>query len=111
MTNWIDEFRGAVTLCDRDAKIIYMNDKSAFTFSKWGGRELIGKSLLDCHSVNSTEQIKSILQNGGENIYTIEKNGKKKLIYQAATRENEEITGIVELSIELPADMPHHIRD
>ncbi len=111
MTKWTDEFRGAVTLCDRDAKIIYMNDKSALTFASYGGRELIGKSLLDCHNENSKQIINNLLANGGENVYTIEKKGIKKLIYQAATCENGEISGLVELSLELPPDMPHFIRE
>ena len=44
------------------------------------------------------------------NVYTIEKNGIKKLIYQSPWFENGEMKGLVELSLEIPFEMPHFIR-
>jgi len=43
-------------------------------------------------------------------VYTIEKKGIKKLIYQAPWYENGEFSGVVELSIPIPFEMPHYIR-
>jgi hypothetical protein len=45
------------------------------------------------------------------NIYTIEKKGVKKLIYQAPWHVNNEYCGFVEIVIDIPASMPHFIRD
>ncbi|MDD4150311.1 MAG: hypothetical protein PHE33_09800 [Bacteroidales bacterium] len=70
----------AVTACDINAIIVYMNEKSCATFLKNGVKSLIGNSLFDCHSEKSAEQIKKLLQTGETNSYTIEKNGLKKMI-------------------------------
>jgi hypothetical protein len=56
------------------------------------------------------KKIAEIMQTGKPNAYSIEKKGKKKLIYQAPQIENGEVIGVVELAIEIPFDMPHHIR-
>jgi transcriptional regulator with PAS, ATPase and Fis domain len=101
----------AVTACDLDAKIIYMNDKSAATFKNYGGTELIGKSLFDCHGEKSAEQIKGLLKNGTTNSYTIEKNGLKKLIYQCPWYKDDKIAGLVEISLVIPEEMPHFVRN
>ena len=108
--DWSKNFSAAITICNKEGIITYMNDLAAETFSNDGGYNLIGKNLSGCHSKNSNDKIKEILKTGIPNVYSIEKNGKKKLIYQAPQIENKEITGIVELSIEIPFDMPHHIR-
>jgi hypothetical protein len=46
---WVQEFPGAVTVCDRDGIILAMNNKSARTFENDGGAALIGSSLFGCH--------------------------------------------------------------
>ena len=45
------------------------------------------------------------------NVYTIEKGGKKKLIYQTPWYKDGQYAGFVELSLVIPAEMPHFIRD
>lgn len=102
-----DEFPSAVTICDTEAVVVYMNRKAESTFEKWGGRALIGKSLFGCHSERSCEMIRQILTDGVANTYTIEKNGKKKLIHQTPWFENNKLAGITEISIELPEGMRH----
>jgi hypothetical protein len=44
------------------------------------------------------------------NCYTIEKEGIKKLIYQAPWYESGNLAGVVELSMEIPFVMDHFIR-
>ncbi len=100
----------AVTACDNNGVIIYMNEKSCATFLKNGTDTLIGKSLYDCHNPKSVEKIKEILETGISNSYTIEKNGLKKLIYQCPWFKNDEIAGLVEISLVIPEDMPHFVR-
>jgi len=80
---WIKEFQGAVTVCDTQGIIIEMNDKSAKTFEKDGGRALIGRSLFDCHSPKSQAKLAAMIKGQSTNVYTIEKNGIKKMIYQS----------------------------
>jgi hypothetical protein len=45
-----------------------------------------------------------------QNIYTIEKNGVKKLIYQTPWYQDGQYAGFIELSLEIPFEMPHFIR-
>ncbi len=109
--NWMEEFSGAVTVTDAAGVILYMNLKSALTFEQEGGRALVGRNVFDCHRPESREKIRRILESGEPNVYTIEKQGRKKLIYQTAWTENGEVRGLVELSLEIPFELPHFKRD
>ena len=103
---YFDEYPSPVTVCDTDGIILYINKKAAKDFTKWGGLDLIGKNLYDCHKPSSNEKIKEIIATGLANTYTIEKNGVKKLIHQAPWYKNGTISGLIEISIILPNDMP-----
>ena len=108
--DWTYEFPAAITVSDLDGTILMMNEKSASVFSDDGGSKLIGKNLFDCHTPASAGKIKELIAENKSNAYTIEKNGKKKLIYQSPWYENGKIMGIAEISIEIPFDMPHFLR-
>ncbi len=105
----LQELPYAVTVCDINGDVIFMNDKSISTFQK-GDESLIGKSLFDCHGPQATAKIKQMLAEGGANSYTIEKAGLKKLIYQSPWFENGKIAGLIELSLVIPEEMPHFVR-
>lgn len=107
---WIKDFDAAITVCDLQGIILDMNEKAIATFSKYGGKDLIGKSLFDYHKPESVAQIKKMFETGTNNVYTIEKNGVKKLIYQNPWYENGVVKGLVELSFEIPVNMSHYIR-
>ena len=98
----------AVTVCDAEGNILYMNDKAKLTYAKHG--DLIGKNLMGCHSERSKEIIRRLLETGGQNAYTISKQGVRKMIYQTAWKENGMVKGLVEISMEIPEEMPHYIR-
>ncbi|WP_298450704.1 PAS domain-containing protein [uncultured Prevotella sp.] len=98
----------AVTVCDVDGKILYMNEKSRATFAKHG--DLIGQNLFKCHSPESQAKIRELLATDGTNSYTIEKNGVKKMIYQTTWKRDGEVAGLVEISMEIPETMPHYVR-
>jgi transcriptional regulator with PAS, ATPase and Fis domain len=108
--SWLEQCPAAITVCNRDGIILDMNAQAARVFEKDGGKALIGKNLMDCHSEASRIKMRSIIASGEPNTYTIEKNGVKKLIYQCAWREDGHVAGLVEFSIEIPFDMPHFIR-
>jgi len=108
---WIEEFPAAVTVCDPDGVILAMNVRAADkVFAADGGRALIGTNVLDCHPEAAKEKLARMLTEGKTNAYTIEKRGVKKLIYQAPWYENGEYRGFVELSLEIPFDLPHFVR-
>jgi hypothetical protein len=54
--------------------------------------------------------IRNLLATGGTNSYTIEKNGVHKMIFQSAWKENGFVAGLCEISMIIPAELPHHIR-
>lgn len=109
--DWALEFSGAITVCDKDGIILEMNDRAIQTFKEDGGAGLIGKNLLDCHPEPARTKLKQLLDSRQTNIYTIEKNGVKKLIYQTPWYKAGEYAGLVELSLEIPFEMPHFVRD
>ena len=98
----------AVTVCDTEGNIVYMNEKSRLTFA--GGDSMVGQNLLKCHSPQSQAKIRQLLATGGTNAYTIEKNGVHKVIYQTAWRREGVVAGLVEISMVVPEEMPHHVR-
>ncbi|MBC7259230.1 MAG: PAS domain-containing protein [Chloroflexi bacterium] len=110
LPDWIKEFPGAITVCDRDGTILDMNDRAAQVFAADGGRALIGHNVLDCHPEPARSKLRSLLESGTPNVYTIEKKGIHKLIYQAPWYQDGEYRGFVELSLEIPATMPHFVR-
>lgn len=111
MEDWSNELSCAVTVTNTKGEIIHMNRKAQQVFEKWGGNELIGKSMYSCHNANSQAIIHRLMDKGETNVYTIEKRGVKKLIYQTPWRKDGEIAGLVEFSFEIPSDLPHFIRD
>lgn len=109
LCHWADEVDYAVTIVDKDCKIIYMNRRSRETFCK-NGEDIIGNNLMDCHPEHAKKIIRRLLTEGGSNAYSISKNGVKKLIFQSAWKLNGEIAGLVETSMILPPDMKHFDR-
>ena len=81
MYEWANEMNCAVTVCDTKGIILYMNEK-----------------------------IRELLETGGVNAYTIENNGVKKMIYQTAWKQDGVVGGLVEISMEIPGEMPHYMR-
>lgn len=110
MENWKDGVNFAITVCDGDGVILEMNEKAAATFAKSGGGSLLGRNLLDCHPEPSKTKLKKMLESPYTNAYTIEKNGVKKLIYQTPWLKDGKPAGLVELSLEIPLEMPHFVR-
>jgi transcriptional regulator with PAS, ATPase and Fis domain len=110
MNGSMRDFPGAITVCDLDGIVLAMNEKAATAYHKYGGKELIGKSLLDCHPEPAQSKLLQLLGSGERNVYTIEKNGIHKLIYQAPWYQNDKRCGMVELALEIPSEIPHFKR-
>jgi hypothetical protein len=108
---WVREFPGAVTVCDTEGILLEMNDCAANAFADQGGKDLIGKNLLECHPEPSRGKLQEMLRTRQANVYTIEKRGVRRLIYQVPWYAGGQYGGFVELSLEIPAEMPHFVRD
>lgn len=102
---WADELTCAITVCDTEGIVLYQNAHSL----KVNG-DVCGKSLIPCHNERSREIIQHLLEGDGTNVYTIEKRGIRKLIYQTAWRVEGHIQGLVEFSMEIPEELPNYIR-
>ncbi|HAF94776.1 MAG: hypothetical protein A2X34_02440 [Elusimicrobia bacterium GWC2_51_8] len=110
MNKWQEEVGFAITVCDLAGKILFMNKKSGVTFKKNGGEKLVGANVLACHPGPAARKLKAMLKAPFTNVYTVEKNGVKKLIYQTPWFKGGRPQGLVELSLELPEKPPHFMR-
>jgi PAS domain-containing protein len=107
---WVQEFPGAVTVCDAQGFILEMNARAEETLEAEGGRALIGTNLLECHPEAARAKLEGMLASHEKNIYTIEKSGVKKLIYQTPWYRNGQFAGFIEIALEIPFEMPHFVR-
>lgn len=108
--SWVQGFPGAITVCDPNGIILEMNDKACQVFANDGGAKLIGTNVLDCHPEPARSKLKRLMETQQTNVYTIEKKGVKKLIYQTPWYQDGRYGGFVELSLEIPFEMPHFVR-
>ena len=108
---WTKEFLGSITVCNQAGIIIEMNKKSVENYRDDGGEKLIGKNMFDCHPEPARTKLRELMEKRQVNVYTIEKNGKRKLIYQAPWHVRGKYSGFIELSIEIPEQLPHFVRD
>jgi len=108
---WVQEFPGAVTVCDVQGVVLEMNDSAAELLAEDGGRALIGTNLLECHPEAARRKLEDMLASHEANVYTIEKAGSKKLIYQAPWYEDGQFAGFIEMDLDIPAEMPHFVRE
>ena len=91
-----------IVICNTNHEIIYINKTAAERYSKSGGYDLVGKSILECHNKQSNEKIKKVLEwfkESVENnrIFTYHNPKENKDVYMIALRdENENLIGYYE---------------
>jgi transcriptional regulator with PAS, ATPase and Fis domain len=107
---WFEQLPCAVTVCDKKYTILYMNDRAAEENSEEGGRALVGKNMMGCHPPEAQEKLKKVMTSGRPNVYTTEKKGAKKLVYQCHWKKGGRVGGLVQLSFELSSDIPNFVR-
>jgi len=107
---WVKEFKASVIVCDARGTILEMNEAAVAAYASDGGRQLIGSNVLACHPEPSRTQLEQMLATAQPNVYTIEKRGQKKLVYQAPWYAEGRYAGFVEMVLELPATLPHFVR-
>ncbi len=92
----IDQDRAPVVICNLDHIIVYMNNSAITNYAKWGGQELIGKSLLDCHSASSRQAIMDVVEwflsdTSNNMIYTYNNAKQNKDVYMVALRDDDNV--------------------
>ena len=96
----IDEDNCNVVICDLNHTIIYMNPSAIKSYSKYGN--LIGKSLLNCHNMDSNNKIIEVVEwfkrNVNNNrVHTFFNEKQNKDVYMVALRdENKNLIGYYE---------------
>ncbi len=110
MTEWSVELPLAVTVCDAEGTLLEMNEAARKTFAAEGGEALLGTNILECHPQPARDTLLRLLGEQKSNVYTITKNGCKKMIYQTPWYRDGVFAGLVEFSLPLPEDVPHFVR-
>ena len=108
--NYFHELDANVIACDTTGIIVYMTKTAIRNYTKDGGENLIGQNLLDCHPEPARSKCVELLEQQTSNIYTIEKKDIKKIIVQKPWYEDGVFGGLLEISIQLPAEMSHFVR-
>ena len=94
--------KAAIVICDLDHNIIYMNPAAINRYEKWGGENLMGQSLLNCHNDKSREMIIKVLDwfktsKNNNIVYTSYNEKENKDVYMVALRnENGELIAYYE---------------
>lgn len=76
MLKYFDEADISVTICDKEGKIIEMNQQSRQVNCP-DGRDLIGFNVLDCHPEPARSLLQKMMTEELKHVYTIDKKGKK----------------------------------
>lgn len=104
--DWADNTGCAITACDTGGVVIYQNKPSIAV-----NGDVRGRSMIPCHNEHSRAIIDRLMREGGTNAYTIQKKEVRKMIYQTAwKREDGTVGGLLEISMPIPVEMPHHVR-
>lgn len=103
---FLDGIDAAVTLCDEHGTLRYLNEGARRVF----GDGLEGRDVRACHPERARAILDDLLAHPRLNAYTIEKAGRRKLVYQVPVYDGDVFRGVVELSLPLPAEMPHFVR-
>jgi len=108
--DWLEQLPCSVMVCDRNYTILYLNERAVKDHAGDGGRALVGKDLMGCHPPEAQDKLREVLASGIPNVYTIERKGKKKLVYQCLWKRKGKVAGLVQLVIELPPRLSNHKR-
>lgn len=90
----VDMDRSPVVICSTDHRIVYMNPAASRRYEKSGGKNLTGRSLMDCHNEKSNEIIEKVVawfEESAENnmIYTFRNEKENKDVYMVALRDED----------------------
>ena len=108
---WVEEFPGAITVCDSAGIILEMNVKAMEDFREEGGQKLIGTNLFDCHPEPASTKLRELMDAKQVNVYTTEKRGVRKLVCHTPWYKAGKYRGFVELSLVISGEIPNLIRD
>ena len=94
----MNSIKDPVVFVDTGHVIRYLNNAGVDNYAKWGGAELIGKSIFDCHNDASCATIREIfaaMQNGEQERLIFE-NEKKRIFMRAVRADDGQLLGYFE---------------
>lgn len=97
----IDQDRCSVVICNLAHEIVYMNPTAIRSYEKYGGGNLVGKSLLGCHNAEACERIQQVIDwftadESHNIIYTSHNEKQNKDVYMVALRDQGKLIGYYE---------------
>ncbi len=98
----VDSDSASVVICDKNHTIVYMNPAACKSYEKYGGEDLVSKSILDCHNEHSAAAIKTVAAAFEKNpklnrVFTFHNEKQNKDVYMIALRdETGELLGYYE---------------
>ena len=98
----IESDNASVVICDKNHTIVYMNPAACKSYEKYGGEDLVSKSILDCHNEHSAAAIKTVATAFEKNpklnrVFTFHNEKQNKDVYMIALRdETGELLGYYE---------------
>ena len=83
-----------IVLCDLEHTIVYMNKSAIDRYTKQGGENLIGKSLMNCHTPRARDIINRVIDWFASNIehniiYEFRNDEENKDVYMVALRDTD----------------------
>jgi transcriptional regulator with PAS, ATPase and Fis domain len=108
---WVKELPAEITVCDSDGIILEMNAEAESIFAADGGRGLLGTNMLDCHPHPARGKLEGMLEKQTANFYFNTENGEKRFFIQSPWYKDGRYAGFVEISFEVPQEIPHFIRE
>ncbi len=110
-TRWVRECPCEITVCDAQGILVEMNLAAEAIFETDGGSVLLGTDILACHPEPDRSKLAGMLQNPARNVYFSTENGEKRFFYQAPWTRDGRFAGYVEISFEVPGEIPHFVRE
>jgi transcriptional regulator with PAS, ATPase and Fis domain len=107
---WVEEFPAAIEVCDTAGIVLELNKKAVESFRAQGGKKLLGSNLFNCHPEAARRKLKRLMRNRGTSVYTVTKGGSSKIVLQVPWYKRGKYRGFVEISMKIPAKIPHIIR-
>lgn len=94
----LESLHDPFVLADRQHIVRFINEAGARNYAKWGGRELLGKSLMECHNEESRAMIEEIIvaMVAGEEERMISDNGQRRIYMRAVRAEDGALLGYYE---------------
>ncbi len=91
----LEQDNAPIVICNLQHEIVYMNPTAIKRYEKWGGKSLLGKSLLACHNSQSTEKIETVLawfksDKTHNRVFTFHNEKENKDVYMIALRDEKQ---------------------